>query len=186
VDFLSNHIEALIFSSPEALKIDDMHSCLIEMFATDIPTEHIQEALLKIEQKYLTDDFSYALYQHAEGYQFLTKPAYQASIKILLKQASKKRLSTSSIETLAIIAYKQPISKGQIEQIRGVNCDYAVQKLLEKGLIEIWGKSDAVGRPLIYGTSPKFMDYFGLKNLNELPQPKDIAPEENEIGKPVE
>ena len=186
MDFLSNHIEALIFSSPDPLKVADMQSCLVEMFAAEIPAEHIEDALLKITQKYQAEDFAFSLYNHAEGYQFLTKPAYQASIKILLKQASKKRLSTSSVETLAIIAYKQPISKGQIEQIRGVSCDYAVQKLLEKGLIEIRGKSDAIGRPIIYGTSPKFMDYFGLKTLNELPQPKDIASEENEIGLPIE
>ena len=186
MDFLSNHIEALIFSSPEPLKIEDMQSCMVEMFAAEIPLEHIQDALAKIEQKFQAEEFSFTLYNHAEGYHFLTKPAYQASIKILLKQASKKRLSTSAVETLAIIAYKQPISKGQIEQIRGVNCDYAVQKLLEKSLIEIKGKSDAVGRPIIYGTSSKFMEYFGLKSLSELPQPKDIAPEENEIGLPSE
>jgi segregation and condensation protein B len=186
MDFLSNHIEALIFSSPDPLRVEDMQSCLAEMFAADVPTEHILDALTKIEQKFQADEFSFTLYNHANGYQFLTKPAYQASIKILLKQASKKRLSTSAVETLAIIAYKQPISKGQIEQIRGVNCDYAVQKLLDKGLIEMRGKSDAIGRPIIYGTSTKFMEYFGLKSLNELPQPKDIASEENEIGIPVE
>lgn len=156
------------------------------MFAADVPVEHIQGALSSIEAKYADESLAFGLYHYAEGYQFLTKPAYQASIRILLKQGSKKRLSTSSIETLAIIAYKQPISKGQIEQIRGVNCDYAVQKLLEKNLIEIRGKSDAVGRPIVYGTSQKFMDYFGLKSLNELPQLKDIAPEENEIGTPQE
>ncbi len=163
-----------------------MQSCMAEMFAADVPTVHVMDALAKIEQKFQADAFSFSLYNHANGYQFLTKPAYQASIKILLKQASKKRLSTSAVETLAIIAYKQPISKGQIEQIRGVNCDYAVQKLLDKDLIEMRGKSDAIGRPIIYGTSTKFMEYFGLKSLNELPQPKDIATEENEIGMPSE
>ncbi len=152
------------------------------MFDAEIPAEHIQEALNFIQEKYLSDDFSFALYNYAEGYQFLTKPAYQASIKLLLKQASKKRLSTSSIETLSIIAYKQPVTKGQIEQIRGVNCDYSIQKLLEKGLIEMRGKSDSIGRPVLYGSSQKFMDYFGLKDLNELPQPKDLSVEENEIG----
>ena len=182
INYLTAHIEALIFSSAEPLKLEDMISCLKEMFDTDIPSEHIQESLDFIVEKYQADEFSFALYNYAEGYQFLTKPAYQASIKLLLKQASKKRLSTSSIETLSIIAYKQPIPKGQIEQIRGVNCDYAVQKLLEKGLIEMRGKSDAIGRPVLYGTSQKFMDYFGLKDLNELPQTKDIALEENEIG----
>ena len=163
-----------------------MKTCLVEMFDADIPLEHIEEALISIQEKYQADDFSFALYNYAEGYQFLTKPAYQASIKLLLKQASKKRLSTSSIETLSIIAYKQPITKGQIEQIRGVNCDYSIQKLLEKGLIEMRGKSDGIGRPVLYGSSQKFMDYFGLKDLNELPQAKDLSVEENEIGTAVD
>ncbi len=83
---------------------------------------------------------------------------------------------------MAIIAYKQPITKGQVEDIRGVNCDYAVQKLLEKELVEIKGKSDGVGRPLLYGTSKKFMEYFGLNSLGELPNPKDFATLENTIG----
>ena len=156
------------------------------MFDADIPLEHIEEALIYIQEKYQADDFSFGLYNYAEGYQFLTKPAYQASIKLLLKQASKKRLSTSSIETLSIIAYKQPITKGQIESIRGVSCDYSIQKLLEKGLIEMRGKSDGIGRPVLYGSSQKFMDYFGLKDLNELPQAKDLSVEENEIGTAVD
>ena len=116
------------------------------------------------------------------GFQFLTKPAYQASIGILLKQQSKKRLSKSALETLSIIAYKQPVTKAEMEQIRGVSCDYTVQKLLEKELVEIRGKSEGVGRPILYGTSPKFMDYFGINDLKELPTPKDFAVPENEIG----
>ena len=120
------------------------------------------------------------------GYQFLTKPAYQASIGILLKQQSKKRLSNSALETLSIIAYKQPITKSEAEQIRGVNCDYAIQKLLEKELVEVKGKSDGVGRPLMYGTSPRFMDYFGINDLKELPTPKDFSTEENSIGEEQE
>ena len=113
----------------------------------------------------------------------MTKPAYQASIGILLKQQSKRRLSNSAMETLAIIAYKQPVTKTEIEQIRGVNCDYAVNKLLEKELIEIKGKSDSIGRPMLYGTNQKFMDYFGINNLKDLPTPKDFVQEENTIGK---
>ena len=120
--------------------------------------------------------------QAAGGYQFLTKPAYQASISILLKQQSKKRLSTSAMETLSIIAYKQPISKTEIENIRGVNCDYAVQKLLDKGLIEITGKAETIGRPMLYGTTSKFMEYFGISDLVELPTPKDFTTEVNTIG----
>jgi segregation and condensation protein B len=116
------------------------------------------------------------------GFQFLTKPAYQNSISILLKQQSQKRLSTAQLETLSIIAYKQPISKSEMEQIRGVNCDYSVHKLLEKELIIITGKSTGLGRPLLYGTSQKFMDYFGINDIKDLPQPKDFSQESNEIG----
>jgi segregation and condensation protein B len=82
---------------------------------------------------------------------------------------------------LSIIAYKQPITKTQLEQIRGVNCDYTTQKLLEKELIEIKGKGDGPGRPMLFGTTSKFMEYFGINDLNELPTPKDF-PRENSIG----
>ncbi len=112
----------------------------------------------------------------------MTKPAYQASISILLKQQSQKRLSTAQLETLSIIAYKQPITKGEIERIRGVNSDYSVQKLLDKALVEIQGKSDGIGRPLIYGTSNKFMEYFGINAISDLPQPKDFSNLDNQIG----
>jgi segregation and condensation protein B len=118
----------------------------------------------------------------AGGYQFLTKPAYQTSISILLRQQSQKRLSTAQLETLSIIAYKQPVTKGEVEQIRGVNSDYSIQKLLEKELIEIKGKTDGVGRPLIYGTSGKFMEYFGINSIQDLPHPKDFSQSENQIG----
>ncbi len=152
------------------------------MFEADVPLEDILSSIVQLQEKYASDIYSFEPIQSGGGYQFLTKPAYQASIGILLKQQSKKRLSTSALETLSIIAYKQPITKAEMEQIRGVNCDYAVQKLLEKELIEIKGKSDGVGRPLIYGTSDNFMDYFGINDLKDLPTPKDFAQEENQIG----
>ena len=152
------------------------------MFNADVPEEDIMGAIQRLEEKYQHEDFSFQLFKAAGGYQFLTKPAYQASISILLKQQSKKRLSTSAMETLSIIAYKQPISKTEIENIRGVNCDYAVQKLLDKGLIEITGKADTIGRPMLYGTTMKFMEYFGISDLNELPIPKEVNTEVNTIG----
>ena len=86
------------------------------------------------------------------------------------------------METLSIIAYKQPISKTEIENIRGVNCDYAVQKLLDKGLIEITGKAETIGRPMLYGTTVKFMEYFGINDIAELPTPKEFVTEVNSIG----
>jgi len=135
-----------------------------------------------VTEKYKEESFSFQVEHVGGGYQFLTKPAYQASIGILLKQQSKKRLSNSALETLSIIAYKQPVTKSQIEQIRGVNCDYTTQKLLEKELIEILGKADSIGRPLLYGTSAKFMEYFGINDISDLPTPKDFSSEDNTIG----
>src|SRR5258706_4970402 len=106
------------------------------MLNADVPEEDVISAMHRIEEKFMADEYSFQLSKSAAGYQFLTKPAYQASIGIMLKQQSKKRLSTSAMETLSIIAYKQPISKSEVENIRGVNCDYAGQRLLAKGLIE--------------------------------------------------
>jgi segregation and condensation protein B len=152
------------------------------MFNADVPEEDIVGAIQRLDDKFQAEEFAFQLYKASGGYQFLTKPAYQASIGIMLKQQSKKRLSTSAMETLSIIAYKQPISKTEIENIRGVNCDYAVQKLLDKSLIEITGKADTIGRPMLYGTTSKFMEYFGINDLNELPVPKEAAAEVNTIG----
>jgi len=182
MEFLDKHIEAMIFCSPSPLGIEEIQKCLMEMFETEIPTAHVLAAIEKLQIKYSHDDFSFGLEHLGGGYQFLTKPAYQVSISILLKQQSQKRLSTAQLETLSIIAYKQPITKTEVEQIRGVNCDYSVQKLLEKELIAIKGKSEGVGRALLYGTSEKFMEYFGINEIKDLPQPKDFSTETNQIG----
>lgn len=186
MDFLLNHVEALIFCAPAPTRVADIKACLSEMFNADVPEEDIIDAIKRLEEKYASDDYSFQVYKSGGGYQFLTKPAYQTSIGIMLKQQSKKRLSTAAMETLSIIAYKQPVSKTDVENIRGVNCDYAVQKLLDKGLVEIRGKADTVGRPLLYGTSPKFMEYFGINDISELPTPKDFTQEVNTIGESPE
>ncbi|UZD21206.1 SMC-Scp complex subunit ScpB [Algoriphagus halophytocola] len=182
MDFLHRHIEALIFCAPEPLPKAEIIKCMAEMFEAEIPSAHVDEAIDQLMEKYQSDEFSFQLQNSGGGYQFLTKPAYQTSIGILLRQQSQKRLSTAQLETLAIIAYKQPVTKGDIEQIRGVNSDYSVQKLLDKELVEIKGKSEGLGRPLIYGTSDKFMEYFGINALSELPQPKDFSQPDNQIG----
>jgi segregation and condensation protein B len=182
LDFLHRHIEALIFCAPSPLGLEDVQRCLSEMFGSEIPAEHVAAAIGALKEKYDQEEFSFALENLGGGYQFLTKPAYQTSISILLRQQSHKKLSTAQLETLSIIAYKQPVTKTEIEHIRGVNCDYSIQKLLEKELIAIKGKSDSVGKPLLYGTSGKFMEYFGINSLQDLPQPKDFSQEENQIG----
>ncbi len=186
MDYLANHLEALVFCSPKPITEEEIQLCLKEMFEADVPAEDISGGIATLIEKFDNDEYSFGLVRSGGGYQFLTKPAYQASISILLKQQSKRRLSNSAMETLAIIAYKQPVTKTDIEQIRGVNCDYAVNKLLEKELIEIRGKAETIGRPMLYGTNSKFMDYFGINNLKDLPTPKDFVQEENVIGKEEE
>lgn len=178
--FLENHIEALIFCASEPLKIKEMQACLSEMLDTAIPESDIESVVNALQNKYASDDYAFQIYAIAGGFQFLTKPDYQASVGILMKHKSKKQLSKSTLETLAIIAYRQPVTKAEIEQIRGVNSDYAVQKLLDKELILIKGKADTPGRPVLYGTGDKFMEYFGLNSLEDLPQPKDFSESKEE------
>lgn len=183
MDYLQQHIESIIFCSSKPVSLEDLALVMNEIFDATLPNEDIALSLENLLSKYQDDTYPFSIIHTGGGYQFLTKPAYQASIGIFLKQKSKKRLSTSALETLSIIAYKQPISKSAIEQIRGVNCDYVIQKLLDKELVEIKGKGDTAGKPILYGTSEKFIDYFGINQLSELPMPKDFTIEENTIGK---
>ena len=151
-------------------------------------TEDVASAIAEVKARYADDSFAIELVQIAGGLQFMTKGAYHGVIGTWLKQTTKKRLSQAAIETLSVIAYKQPVSKSEIEQIRGVSSDYSLQKLLEKELVSITGRSDGPGRPLLYGTSIKFMDYFGLRDLSDLPKPKDFKDPDQEIGEraPIE
>ncbi|WP_299455653.1 SMC-Scp complex subunit ScpB [uncultured Microscilla sp.] len=178
---LQNHVEALIFCASEPISIDELQSCLSELFDTVIPEEEVLQTIEVLTEKYENGNFAFQICQMSEGYQFLTKPEFQPSIAVLLKQNSKKRLSKAALETLAIIAYKQPITKGQLEQIRGVSCDYTIQKLLEKELVAIKGKAETAGRPILYGTSKKFMEYFGINSLSDLPLPKDLKVDESKV-----
>ncbi|MEO1655908.1 MAG: SMC-Scp complex subunit ScpB [Bacteroidota bacterium] len=181
MSFLENHIEALIFCAKEPIRFDEIKACLSEMLDADIPDDDIRQALDHLLDKFDQDHFSFKIYEIAEGFQFLSKPDFHASITVLLKHKSKKQLSKSALEVLAIIAYRQPVTKGDIEKIRGVGSDYALQKLLDKELAIILGKADSPGRPLLYGVGDKFMEYFGLNSLKDLPQPQDFAEKESPI-----
>ena len=186
MNLLKQNIEALVFASEESITLEEISSTLKSTFDWEINDEELLTAIAELKEKYSADEFSFELVEIAEGYQFLTKKNYFDIVSALIQHKSQKRLSTSALETLSIIAYKQPITKTEVEQLRGVNCDYAVQKLLEKNLIEIKGKSDTPGRPLIYVTSKSFMDYFGINSVKDLPQLKDIQVEQNEICQPAE
>ena len=182
MNLLKQHIECLIFSSEQAIGLEEMHHCMEQSFELELEKNEIADAVRSLVEKYQDTSFGIEIVEINGGFQFMTKGAYHHSIATLLKQANKKRLSVTAMETLAIIAYKQPVSKVDLEKIRGVNCDYSVQKLLEKELISIIGRSDGPGKPILYATSEKFMDYFGLKSLGDLPKLKEFQTSENEIG----
>lgn len=179
---LTPHIESLIFAADRPVSVDEIQDCLELTFETLVPVPDILESVQDITIRYEDAHFSFNLIEIAGGYQFMTKPAYHSAVNTFLKQSSRKRLSVAALETLAIIAYKQPVTKSELESIRGVSCDYSIQKLLEKELVSITGRSETVGKPLLYGTSDKFMDYFGLKSLQDLPKLRDFKPVDEEIG----
>lgn len=179
---LDLYTEALIFASSQSISLAEIQQVIDSLNEEPTPIESILESLIRIQQKYHSPDFAIELVEINGGYQFLTKKILYPVISQLQIQRSKKKLSQAALETLAIIAYRQPITKLEIEQIRGVNCDYTIQKLLDKELISISGKAESVGKPLLYGTSSLFMDYFGIKDSSELPQLNDIQTNENQVG----
>jgi segregation and condensation protein B len=182
MQLLRQHIEALVFCSENSITLEEIQASLKLSMGWEVEDAELLTAVEEIKQKYQSEDFAFELCEIAEGYQFLTKKEFHGTLSALLQHKAKKKLSVAQMETLAIIAYKQPISKTEIEHIRGVNCDYAVQKLLEKDMIVMHGKSDGPGKPMLYATSEVFMDYFGIKNVSDLPQLKDLRAPQNEIG----
>jgi segregation and condensation protein B len=176
------HIEALIFASDKPLTNLDLVELLNNAlgFIEDRATlDQVESAVEGIREKYSSEFYAFELKQSGGGWQFLTKMEYHKTIAQLNGDKFLKRLSNAALETLAIIAYKQPITKSEIESIRGVNCDYAVQKLLEKDLVVIAGRNEeAVGKPLIYTTSKSFMDYFGINTKEDLPKINEVLMEE--------
>lgn len=176
------HIEALVFASDKPLtaaEITEFINTALGFIEDRASLEQVEAALDGIREKYNTEFYAFELKQSGGGWQFLTKPEYHKTVTLINGEKFMKRLSTAALETLAIIAYKQPITKSEIESIRGVNCDYAVQKLLEKDLIIISGRNEnMVGKPLIYSTSKSFMDYFGINSPDELPKISEVLMEE--------
>ncbi len=181
---LPQHIEALIFASPLPIPLAEIQSVLMESVGMEFAEETLLQAITKLKRRYDHAQHSFEVVEIAGGFQFMTKSAYHQTIGTHLRQQSTKKLSRSALETLSIIAYRQPVTKSDLEKIRGVSCDYALQKLLEKELVTITGRADSVGKPLFYGVTEKFMDYFGIKSMRDLPQPKEFKLPENTIGEP--
>jgi segregation and condensation protein B len=176
INNLIPHIEALIFASDKPLTTLEITELVNGAFTDDkITLDQIESAIEGIIEKYNSEFYAFEMRQSGGGWQFLTKKEYHKTVAQLNGEKFLKRLSAASLETLAIIAYRQPVTKGEIEAIRGVSSDYAVQKLLEKELVVISGRNEKLpGHPLVYSTSRNFMDYFGINSADELPKIKEV------------
>jgi segregation and condensation protein B len=177
-----SHIEALIFASEKpltSLEIVELINNAFGFMEERISPEQVETSIQGIREKYQSELYPFEVRESGGGWQFLTKKEFHKTLAQLNGERFLKRLSTAALETLAIIAYKQPITKGEIESIRGVNTDYSIQKLLEKELIVITGRNENLpGKPLVYSTSKNFMDYFGINSADDLPRIKEVLAEQ--------
>lgn len=162
-------VEALIFASDLPLAENRIKNIIEEL-----TIKQIQEIVEQLNIDYEQDNRAFQIKKIGGGFQFVTRPEFSNYIKKYYKGRSKSRLSRAGLETLAIIAFKQPISRPEIDGIRGVNSDGVVKTLLERSLIQISGRSDNVGHALLYGTTHEFLSYFGVNDVSELPKPKEI------------
>ncbi len=164
-------LEALIFVSGAPVSIKELQK------TTGFATGEIEFLVSELMAEYRERQGGIEIVEVAEGYQMVTRPAFSEYVK-RLRSSTPPKLSMPAMETLAIIAYKQPITKAEIEQIRGVNSDGVIKNLLDRRLIRVVGKKEAPGRPILYGTTREFLLYFGLKDLSELPTIRELNPDE--------
>jgi segregation and condensation protein B len=172
-------VEALIFAAQEPLSINQIRSIYQgEQVRNDeskhVEPETIRQIIADLNKEYTKHDRPYRIVQIAGGYQFATSTEYAEWLGKLYKEQGRRKLSQSGVETLAIVAYKQPMTKAEVEKIRGVNCDYVLKTLLEKELLTVTGRAESVGRPLLYGTTREFLKHFGLNDITDLPRPREI------------
>jgi segregation and condensation protein B len=172
-------VEALIFAAQEPLSVNQIRAIYQGDDARNngskqIEPETIRQSVSDLNLEYEKSDRPYRIVQIAGGYQFATLSDYAEWLGKLYKEQGRRKLSQSGVETLAIVAYKQPVTKAEIEKIRGVNCDYVLKTLLEKELLTVIGRAESVGRPLLYGTTKEFLKHFGLNDITDLPRPREI------------
>src|ERR1700745_2490219 len=198
-------VEALLFSSQRPLTAKEILQ--VVRLGTEYATEEeqeifkgmteatIQNVLVELSTEYQQLERAFQLVEQVSGWQLTTKPEHQTWGRQLFPELRPTRLSPPALETLAIVAYRQPITKGDIEAIRGVTVDGVMQKLLDLGLVKIAGRAEIPGRPLLYETTLHFMEHFGLRNLNELPNASELrslalptakVPDEPQSNKPAE
>lgn len=171
-------IESLIFASDEPLTARQIID-ILALAENGAPRMRVREDdvytfIRDLNAEYVQAGRSFRIIQVAGGFQFATMPEFAEWLGRMVKEKAKRKLSQATLETLSVVAYKQPVTKPEIEAIRGVNADYAIQKLMERGLITIVGRAVTAGRPLLYGTTADFLKHFGLNDLSELPKPREI------------
>ncbi|MBK7867406.1 MAG: SMC-Scp complex subunit ScpB [Ignavibacteriales bacterium] len=169
-------IEGLIFASEDPISADEIVRAIVAIDgeSTVLNSEDVTNAVDQINLKYENVEYPFKIAMISGGYIFATKPELSKYLGYLNSEKIKRRLSQASLETLSIIAYKQPMTKPDLEAIRGVNSDYILSTLLEKRLITIVGRAETVGRPLLYSTTEEFLKYFGLNKISDLPRPREI------------
>jgi segregation and condensation protein B len=181
---LQNVIEALLFSAQKPLSIQEITAAIKEAegdLSTETPNEftrvknaEVAAALEELKVEYIQQSRAFQLVEKAEGWQLVTDPGFAKWVRQLFPAAKPARLSAPALETLAIIAYRQPITRADVEAVRGVNIDGVLQTLMERGLVKIAGRAEIPGRPLLYETTQFFLDHFGLRNLDELPNAEEL------------
>jgi segregation and condensation protein B len=192
---LDNVIEALLFSAQKPLSIREITTAIRETeddLASEAPNEfarvkqtEVAGALEQLKLEYIQQNRAFQLVEKAEGWQLATDPAFAKWVRQLFPAPKPARLSAPALETLAIIAYRQPITRADVEAVRGVSIDGVLQTLMERGLVKIAGRAEIPGRPLLYETTQFFLDHFGLRNLDELPNAEELRRRNLPITQPV-
>jgi segregation and condensation protein B len=172
---LTSVVEALIFASPDPISWDKLSSIIHESEEEIEPDEKVIERIVdQLNSRYEENDLSFRIEKTGGGYTFVTQPRFHPWLSIFQHENAYRKLSQSAIETLAIVAYRQPITKPEVDQIRGVDSGYILRQLLEKMLVKVSGRADSPGKPLLYKTTDYFLKHFGINSVTELPKPREI------------
>jgi segregation and condensation protein B len=191
---LSRVIEALLFSAQKPLSIREIATAIKGADAEDelspnqfarVSEAEVAGALEQLKVEYIEQERAFQLNEKAEGWQLATDPKYARWVRQLFPAPKPARLSAPALETLAIIAYRQPITRADVEAVRGVNIDGVLQTLMERGLVKIAGRAEIPGRPLLYETTQFFLDHFGLRSLDELPNVEELRTRHLPMARPV-
>ena len=176
---LAHVIEAILFVAGEPVNVREIQRAL------EVTEDQTRQAIDALESDYSYHRRGITLKRFGQHIQLSTRAEYAPYVERLLQPIQKQSLSQSALETLAVVAYKQPVTRLEIEAVRGVKCDYSVQSLVNKGLIEEVGRKEALGRPILYGTTDKFLSHFGLSSLDQLPAPPEPKNDEAEENDPL-